>query len=219
VKTYDIDEVRRCYDLAARAYSDKFLGELESKPLDRWLLERFAASLRSGTVVYDFGCGSGQTTRFLRSLGLRSILGLDISPATIALARERNPDLCFEVDDMLRSRHPDASAEGIVAFYAIVHFGYHEFGVALSEWHRLLKPGGRLLFSFHAGRGSLRSRDFLEVKGAVATWRFLDPGKVLGLVRAAGFAIEEALVREPYGGAEHPSKRCYVLAAKGRIDP
>jgi len=214
MKRYDKAKVTKCYDLASAEYSRKFLRELDGKPLDRSLLERFADALSPGARILDFGCGSGQTTRFLYNLGRRGIVGLDLSMKTIEIARAKHRGTAFEVDDILASKFPDSSADGILAFYAIVHFTYREIAKALCEWQRLLKPGGKLLFCFHVGKKSVSQRDFLGVKGANAAWNFFDPDRILSLVSEKGFSIDEALIRFPYEGTEHPSRRCYVFATK-----
>lgn len=46
--------------------------------------------LAGGSVALDFGCGAGRSTRFLQELGFRTV-GVDISEAMLALARERDP--------------------------------------------------------------------------------------------------------------------------------
>ena len=43
-----------------------------------------------GKTALDFGCGTGRSTRFLESLGLRTT-GVDIAPDMIAKARELDP--------------------------------------------------------------------------------------------------------------------------------
>ncbi|MFZ0120625.1 MAG: class I SAM-dependent methyltransferase [Pseudonocardiaceae bacterium] len=42
--------------------------------------------------VADLGCGPGRLTAHLHSLGL-SLLGVDLSPSMVALARRTYPDL------------------------------------------------------------------------------------------------------------------------------
>ncbi|HOX57848.1 MAG TPA: bifunctional GNAT family N-acetyltransferase/class I SAM-dependent methyltransferase [Verrucomicrobiota bacterium] len=44
----------------------------------------------TGTRALDFGCGSGRSTRLLKSLGFEST-GADIAPEMLAIARERDP--------------------------------------------------------------------------------------------------------------------------------
>ena len=43
-------------------------------------------------------------------------------------------------------------------------------------------------------------------------FRFHDPGAVESVLRAAGLAAIERVVRQPYPDAEYPSRRCYLLA-------
>jgi SAM-dependent methyltransferase len=214
MRQYQKAKVTRCYDLASAEYSRKFSRELDGKHLDRSLLERFAQALPADARILDFGCGSGQTTRYLYNLGRRGVVGLDLSIKTIEVARSRFKDTAFEIDDILDSKFPDASADGVLAFYAIVHFTYREIERALCEWHRLLKPRGKLLFCFHVGKKSVDAKDFLGVKGANAAWNFFDPDRVIALVSKQGFSLDEALIRFPYEGIESQSRRCYVFATR-----
>lgn len=53
-------------------------------------LPRLIEKYVSGKTAIDFGCGSGTSTRLLRSLGFL-VTGLDISPAQLQLARVADP--------------------------------------------------------------------------------------------------------------------------------
>ncbi len=211
---YDADEVRRCYDLSAGEYSKHFLTELDGKPYDRSVIERFSLMVPKGGLVYDFGCGCGHTTNFLSGFGRQKVIGLDFSEKSIELARQNFPAIGFEVDDMLASRMESSSADGIMAFYAIVHFTYREIEKTLKEWLRLLKPGGYCLFSFHVGKGVISVDNFLDVEGAGATWRFLNTDRVIKASENAGFHVYETVERYPYPDAEHPSRRAYMFIQK-----
>jgi SAM-dependent methyltransferase len=214
VKKYDAREVMNCYNLTAMEYADKFLNELDGKPFDRNILDRFTEMLPNGSCIYDFGCGSGQTTKYLSDKRKHKIFGLDFSEASILLARKTFPEINFMVDDMLNSKLASNSAEGILAFYAIVHFTYIQVEQAFKQWLRLLKPNSLCLFSFHVGEESIEVVDFLGVSGAKATWHFLDTDKVLKIAEKVGFKVVEAVVRYPYKGVEHESKRAYIILRK-----
>jgi ubiquinone/menaquinone biosynthesis C-methylase UbiE len=214
MRKYNASEVKNCYNLTAKQYAEGFLHELDGKPFDRNILDRFAAMLPAGSTIYDFGCGSGQTTKYLADKKLHRVTGLDFCENAIALAKVHFPEIGFAVDDMLHSKMPDASTDGIVAFYAIVHFTYTEVEQALKEWLRLLKPNGYSLFCFHVGDEAAPIIDFLGVKGADATWQMLDPDKVLEIAKKVGFVVTEAVVRYPYIGVEHESRRAYILLRK-----
>jgi len=98
------------YDAAARSYADALLDELDAKPLDRWLLERLAA-LADGGPVADAGCGPGQVAFHLAAAGA-DVTGFDLSPAMVAEAVLRFPELPFEVADLTALPAPSAHPEG-----------------------------------------------------------------------------------------------------------
>ncbi len=209
-----IREVKNCYNLTAKEYSKKFLNELKDKPFDRNMLDRFSEMLPEKSLVYDFGCGSGQTTKYLYDKKKFNIIGLDFAEKSIKLAKKNFPQIEFKVDDMLNSKMSASSANGIVAFYSIVHFEYNDIKRVFKEWHRILKYGGFCLFSFHVGREVVNIKNFLEVEGANASWRFLDTDKIISLTERAGFTTLETIIRYPYKGYEHESKRAYILIKK-----
>ncbi len=78
------------YDAVADEYVRRILRELEHKPFDRELLDRFACDVKSGGTVADIGCGPGHLGRHLHERGLR-ICGLDLSAQMVERARQLNP--------------------------------------------------------------------------------------------------------------------------------
>jgi SAM-dependent methyltransferase len=207
------DEIRAAYDAAAQEYADHFSDELGNKPLDRQLLARFAGEVGKDGLVYDLGCGPGQTTAFLHACGVR-VCGVDLSPALVRQARERHPDVEFQVGDMLALPLADASAAGVVAFYAIVHFTPDQLAVAFREMHRVLAPGGRLLIAFHVGTEVKHVDDFLGHEGVSLDFAFHVPADVQGALERAGLADVEVTQREPYPDVEYQSRRAYVFSTK-----
>src|SRR5215469_15362925 len=84
---------RAAYDAIARAYHDQLGNELAGKPLDRALLEAFAELAGAGAIA-DVGCGPGHVTQFLSARNVR-VIGIDISPGMLEVAREHAPALAF----------------------------------------------------------------------------------------------------------------------------
>src|SRR5499426_1170280 len=185
--------IRDSYDSAARAYADHLASELAGKPLDRHLLNRFAEEVRDRGLVADLGCGPGHVARYLHDQGV-TVLGIDLSPEMVAQAQRLNPGLDFKVDDMRKLGLPDAGLAGVIAFYSIVHFEPGELTAVMAEMRRALAPGGLALVAFHVGH------DVVYVN------------ELFGALRTAGLAVIEQVEREPYPGAEYPSRRCYLLA-------
>jgi ubiquinone/menaquinone biosynthesis C-methylase UbiE len=207
------EQVRAFYDAVAAEYAEHFADELAGKPLDRALLERFAADVRGAGTVYDLGCGpGGQTTAFVHALGVE-VRGMDLSPAGVAEAGRRHPEIVFETGDMLALPLGDEAAAGILAFYSIVHFAPTQLRTALGEMHRVMRPGAPLLLAFHVGQQVVRVDEMFGRRVSV-DFRFHPVEDVEDALRGAGFDEVETVVRDPYPVVEHPSRRAYVFARK-----
>jgi hypothetical protein len=50
-----VEEMKASYDRLAVEYAERFFNELEKKPKDRELLDRFATSVRNSGPVCDLG--------------------------------------------------------------------------------------------------------------------------------------------------------------------
>lgn len=207
------EQVRAFYDAVAAEYAAHFADELARKPLDRALLERFAHSVRGSGPVYDLGCGpGGQTTAFLHALGVE-VRGMDLSPVAVAEARRRHPGIDFDVGDMLALPLKDRAAAGIVAFYAIVHFSADQLRTASREMHRVMRSGAPLLISFHVGDEVVHVDEMFGRRASV-DFLFHRVEEVEEVLRDAGFAEVESIVRDPYPEVEHPSRRAYLFARR-----
>jgi SAM-dependent methyltransferase len=202
--------VRDSYDSAASAYADHLFTELEQKPLDRHLLNRFAEAVRGRGQVVDLGCGPGHVARYLREQGV-SIIGVDLSAEMIRVAGDLSPGIDFRVGDMRRLDFDDASLAGVVAFYSIVHFDSAELGAVFREVRRVLRPDGLALVTFHVGDQVVHVDDLYGAPVSLDFW-FHVPDEVIEALRRAHFHVVERVEREPYEGAEYPSRRCYLLA-------
>jgi len=138
------------------------------------------------------------------------MVGIDLSPRMIRVAADLNPGIDFRVGDMKRLDLPDASLGGVVAFYSIVHFDSSELGPILQEIRRVLVPGGLALLAFHAGDQVVHVDDLFGAPVSL-DFRFHVPSKVIEALRSAHFKVIEHVEREPYEGAEYPSRRCYLF--------
>lgn len=205
-----MDALRDSYSRLAPTYAERLSHELDGKPLDRWLLERVARE-SVGTVL-DVGCGPGHVTAFLAQHGAEA-RGLDLAPGMIEVARARVPGSPFEVGDLSALRFADGELGAVVAMYALIHLPRERVAAAVAELARVLRPGGLFLAAVHAGDETLHPDELWGVPIDI-TWHFLAPELLFEAVAAAGLEPVERLVRWPYEGAEHESRRAYVLARK-----
>ena len=137
-----VSDVQAGYDLVAEEYARRLFEELQHKPLDRQLLDRFATSVRDLGPACDMGCGPGHVARYLQGRGVQ-VSGVDLSAAMVAPARELNPGIEFSRGDMRSLDIADEALGGIVAFYSIIHIPRPEVVTALSEMRRVRGRGAR----------------------------------------------------------------------------
>jgi len=203
-------KVRESYDAVAEAYAEHLSDELEKKPLDRHLLNRFAEELRGKGRVADLGCGPGHVTSYLHQNGVQ-VFGIDLSAEMIAKAAQLNPGVEFRVGDFTALDLPDASLTGIVAFYSIIHLEPTQLVTLFREFRRVLLPDAFVLLSFHVGEEVIHLDELFGRKVSLDFY-FLTPGHVTAALVKAGFKVTESVEREPYEGAEYASRRCYLFA-------
>jgi SAM-dependent methyltransferase len=216
------EAVRSSYDAVAQRYAEEIGDELIGKPIDRALYGCFAELVRElagrGRPVGDIGCGPGHVCRYLAGLGL-SVVGVDISPGMIQVARLRHPHLRFEVGTFAGLPAGDGEWAGAVAPYSIIHLDRDERRAGFAELARAVAAGGWLLVAFHisdAETGAGQARHVSEWFEAPVEldFHFLDPAEVAADLAAAGFAVMSRTDREPWPDVEHPSRRSYLLAQR-----
>lgn len=207
-----IKSLKAGYDEVAETYVDRMYGELAHKPLDRELLDAFAAEMMGAGPVCDLGCGPGHVSRYLRDRGV-DVIGLDIADGMLAHARRLNPDITFLQEDMTALTQPDATWAGILAFYSLIHVPRGEMVEALRGLRRVLQKGAPLFLAFHLGTEDLHIEDFLGHAVSLDFFLFTS-SEMQGYLESADFEIERVTERDPYPDVEYPSRRSYILARR-----
>ncbi|HET8908063.1 MAG TPA: class I SAM-dependent methyltransferase [Ktedonobacterales bacterium] len=209
----NLARTRATYDRVAEEYATRIADELTGKPLDRALLTCYAEQVAGLGTVADMGCGPGHVAAHLHGLGV-PVVGIDLSPEMVAIARQRFPAIPFEQGSMLALDTPDAAWGGIIAFYSIIHLPPESRPQAFAEFKRVLKPGGLLFLAFHRGDEQRHLDEWWGQPVSLDVW-FLQPDAIESQLRDVGFSVEMSLVRQPYAPViEHQSQRAYIFARK-----
>ena len=207
-----LSKVEKLYDTVAEEYAETFSGEHEKKPKDQEMLRRFSREIGDKTPVWDFACGPGQTTKYLKDLGIE-ISGLDLSEKILQQARAIHPEINFRKGNILELEFSDDSIAGVVAFYAIVHFTKEQVEIAFREVFRVLQPGGTFLFTYHVGQDTIHIKEFLGKKVSIH-FMLCTTDFICHCLKKSGFEEIEIIEREPYPGVEYESRRAYAFAKK-----
>lgn len=203
-------DVVRAWDARADRYLRLFRDELEGKPFDREALGAFAGRVVRGGRVYDAGCGPcGHVTEFLATRGL-DVLGIDLSPRCVGLARRERPGRRFAVMDQREITEP---LDGLVSYYSLHDQPKGRLAGTLASWAGALRPGGQLLVVAKEGAGDGVVDDPLG-SGLRVYWAEFTEYELRSAAGEAGFRIDDCTVREAYEG-EIPTRRIYLSAAHG----
>ncbi|WP_427887507.1 class I SAM-dependent DNA methyltransferase [Kribbella sp. GL6] len=146
-----LDDISSSYDNVAASYAAMIVDGADWEVEAFELLGKLVAG--SGRPVLDVGCGPGRTTGLLAGRDL-PVIGIDLSPGMIEVARRDHPDLDFRVGSMTALDLPDSSVAAVVSWWSIIHLPRDVVPQAFAEFHRVLAPGGFLLLGFHVGEQS-----------------------------------------------------------------
>ncbi|MFI8823777.1 class I SAM-dependent DNA methyltransferase [Streptomyces sp. NPDC053431] len=133
------------YDRFAEAYSAENENNLVNAYYERPAMLALAGDV-AGRRVLDAGCGSGPLSAALRARGA-AVTGVDVSAGMLELARRRLGDgiPLHQADLSGRLPFDDDAFDDVVASL-VLHY-LEDWGPALAELRRVLRPGGRLIAS------------------------------------------------------------------------
>jgi SAM-dependent methyltransferase len=128
----------------------------------------------AGLDVLDAACGPGKYAEILLDQGAR-VTGFDLSPEMVRHAQARNPGRGhFFVQDLAAPFNtlPDAAFEVVLCALALHYIP--DWTLTLREFHRVLRPGGRVVVSMEHpffDYQYYRSEKYFEVEHVHGVWR------------------------------------------------
>lgn len=150
-------------------------------------------NLSGDSHVLEIGCGSGGPADYLSRISQCHVTGIDISAEGIAQAKSyasANRKLKFlQTDGSADFPFLENLFDAIICIDAINHIPERE-KIFVSS-HRVLKPGGRILFSDPVVISDLISIEELKVRSSIGFFLFPIPGVNERLLKLAGFELEK----------------------------
>jgi SAM-dependent methyltransferase len=193
------------YDTTYGSFADQLNATIRSEAFgeeigqNSWLTadehRRFFTWLELGASsdVLEMASGSGGPALFMvRETGCR-VTGVDLHDAAVdaanaAAAEEGLSDRARFLRADARERLPldDRSFDALLCIDSINHM--YERARVLGEWHRVLRSGGRLLFTDPITvTGMIRREEMVARSGSMGEFVFTAPGLDETLLKAAGF--------------------------------
>lgn len=188
---------RAVYDATAERYAASIgteINEAFEAPLDRTVLSTFADMVPEGGLVLDAGCGPGRVAALLARRGL-DVVGIDLAPAMVRIARETHRHIRFEEAELTRLPLAERSVSAAVYWYSIIHTPADRLGDVFAELRRVIIPGGPVLVAFQAGDGEAVTRDDAYGTGMTLTSYRHWPEEMVRALDEAGIAHHSSKVR------------------------
>ena len=201
--------VRDGYDQIAEQYMAAVAGGGTNAARGEWT-NRLLEQLAPASTVLDLGCGPGVPTAATIAAAQHHVVGVDISPRQIELARRNVPDGSFVVGDVTEFGPEADSFDAVVALFSLTHVPRDRYAALFARLITWLRPGGWLLASMGTSdEAGWNEEDFLGFGHTNWTNGF-DPDTTRTLLTTAGFALDAAeIVAEdtPFG----PERWFWVL--------
>lgn len=177
-----------------RATYGEDIGQSSWMTAAAWL--RFADQLHVGTEshVLEVGSGSGGPAVYLAAMRGCRVTGVDINEhgvhtgERLAAKRSLSDRVRFhKVDAAKPLPFTAATFEAVISNDAMCHIA-NRLDV-LRDWYRVLRPGGRILFTDAMIVSGLVSHEELAIRSSIGFYVFLPPGENERLITQSGFRL------------------------------
>ncbi len=101
--------------------------------------------IKKGAVSMDLGCGTGI---FAKTVGVRNIIGVDVSPRMLDIARTRMDTICE--NNIFELQLEEDSVDNVITLFVLADYPSEKKVEFLRRVHSCLKRGGRFFFSAYS---------------------------------------------------------------------
>jgi SAM-dependent methyltransferase len=159
-------------------------------------LERFSSwlELRPSSRLLDVGCGSGGPALHLARLSECEVTGVELYGEAVTTANRKAVEVGLEsrarfveADASQPLPFADAAFDAIICIDAINHLP--DRGGVLTDWARLLKPGGRLVFTDPLIVTGPLGSDEIATRTSIGYGLFMPLGENERLIIEAGLTV------------------------------
>jgi SAM-dependent methyltransferase len=142
------------------------------------LMTQWLKLIPERAAVVDLGCGAGQDSRYLTTLGHR-VIGLDRTMPLLQFAKRQAPFVPFLLADMRALPIRPGSLDGIWAAASLIHLQKRTVGSVLAALRHLVKRDGLLAATFTYGTISRVKRSGWMPGRYFARWKKDELARVL----------------------------------------
>jgi ubiquinone/menaquinone biosynthesis C-methylase UbiE len=127
------------YNELASTYDEDRFGNTYGKYIHHQETQFLKKFIRKNGNILDLGCGTGRHLKFATH-------GVDLSENMIKVSGKKFPDKMLKVGSAFNTGFEKAQFNQVFSFHVFMHLGKPEIQLALNEAHRILQPGGQMIF-------------------------------------------------------------------------
>lgn len=181
--------VRRHWEHRAATFDDVPHHGIHTPEQRQAWLDRAASWAGTEPIdVLDIGCGTGFFALQFAELGDR-VTGIDIASTMIDIARTKaaaaHATIRFDLGDAESPDYPDASFDLVVERHVI--WTLPNPRAALTQWSRILRPGGHLVLVEGDWRQNAVNPDYADIHDKLPLYGGRDAATLSDLVTDTGF--------------------------------
>jgi len=135
-----MNEIVQYYNRLAGQYNEDRFNNTYGRYIDaqeRKILNRLLQN--PNAIVLDLACGSGRLLNY-------ATMGADASSEMVQIAQSKYADKKIYCCNAHQLPFDDHSVDTIISFHFLMHLDITYVQQILQECHRILKPGGRIIF-------------------------------------------------------------------------
>jgi SAM-dependent methyltransferase len=178
-------------DVRIETYGEDFgqtswVNTEESREIPRLL------GLKADSSVLEVGCGSGGYALYLARIAGCKLIGIDLNAPGVENANRLAAEVglegrvCFELcDASKRLPFEDGTFDAVFSNDVLCHLAGRD--KVIGEMFRVLKPGGRMLFSDALVVGGMVSHEEIATRSSIGFYVYSPPGENEQLMERAGF--------------------------------
>ena len=148
------------YDDSAEKWAEEWYNNESVLPY----LKHLMTLLHKNPTVVDLCCGAGYESMRLKNLGAK-VIGLDLSKNSIKIAKERNPEISFYVQDMLKDYSYVGKVDGLICVAGLIHLENDKLPLAFQNMHNILKDNAYTLIVVREGSGKRKESSLVSYNG------------------------------------------------------
>jgi SAM-dependent methyltransferase len=188
------------FDKLAELYRDKFMD----LTLYHDSYREFCELLKPGSArVLDAACGPGNVARYLLAQRPElDLLGIDLAPRMVELARAAVPLARFAVHDCRRLADLHLRLDGIICAFGLPYLSVEEATAFISAASHALEPGGVFYLSTMLGKSEDSGLENCSTGDQVYI-NYYSEDEVITSLEACGFTIlKQSLIPSPIAASK-----------------